>query len=389
MGSEIYIRISAVTCGVLGLAVVGSIRLSGQTTAPEANRFQARAGVHETHAQPGNSFPYNNELFVEPEQESPPKPTRTTFMATWLRVTGAAGYLLDVSVSSSFNSFVDGFHDLDVGDVNGRVVTGLSKGTTYYYRVRPYYQTRPGRYSETAQAMTTATTGLTIQPAFDSSITNNPNSAAIQATINQAISIYEALFSDPITIQIRFRYSTTTPNGHPMPADRIAQSNYVYYPIAWNTYINALRADATTSNDNVANASLPGSALSTNIQPSSANGRAVGLDTPPAMFANGTLGNGGPYDGIITLNASSGYQFTRPPSAGNFDAQRSLEHEMDEVIGLGSLLNLSGNNLRPQDLFSWSSAGQRNRTTSGARYFSIDGGHKHRRFQSKARWRSR
>src|SRR5258708_20706857 len=191
---------------------------------------------------------------------------------------------MDVSVSRAFNSFLDGYHDLDLGDVNVRMVTGLSRGTTYYYRVRPYNLTGPGRYSETAQAVTTATTGLTIQATVDSSITNNPRSAAIQATINRAISFYETLFSDPITIQIRFRYSTTAPNGNPMPPDRIAQSNYVFYPIPWNTYINALRADASTGNDNAANAGLPGSALSTNLRPSSAGGRAVRVDTPPATL---------------------------------------------------------------------------------------------------------
>ena len=221
---------------------------------------------------------------------------------------------------------------------------------------------------------TEATTGLVIHPTFDSSITGNPDSAAIQATINGAISIYESLFSDPITIEIRFRYSTTQPNGDPMPAGRIAQSNFVYYTIAWDTYVNALRADARTGNDNIANASLPGSALSANIRPGSAGGRAVGLDTPPAMFADGTVGNGGPYDGIVTLNSSSPYQFTRPPTNSNYDAQRSFEHEMDEVIGLGSHLNISGNDLRPQDLFSWSSSGHRNTTSSGTRYFSINGG---------------
>jgi len=376
MGREIYIRISAFACVVLGLAAVGGIRLWGQAVTPETDRFEAGAGMHETRAQPGSSFqlPNGNVLSAESEQESPPQPTRTTFMATWLRVTGATGYLLDVSVSSSFDSFVHGYHDLNVGDVKGRMVTGLTKGTTYYYRIRPYYQTGPGRYSETVMAVTAATTGLTIEPAFDSSITNNPNSAAIQATINRAISIYETLFSDPITIQIRFRYSTTAPNGNPMPPDRIAQSNYVYYTIPWNTYINALQADASTSNDDAANASLPGSALSTNLRPSSAAGRAVGLNTPPAMLADGTIGNSGPYDGIVTLNAAAPYQFTRPASGGNFDAQRAFEHEMDEVIGLGSRLNISGDDLRPQDLFSWSSAGNRNITSSGARYFSIDGG---------------
>jgi hypothetical protein len=94
------------------------------------------------------------------------------------------------------------------------------------------------------------------------------------------------------------------------------------------------------------------------------------------MFADGTVGNGGPYDGIVTLNSSNPFQFTRPTIAGNFDAQRSTEHEIDEVMGLGSKLNLHppGTDLRPQDVFSWSSPGVRNLTSSGTRYFSIDSG---------------
>jgi hypothetical protein len=92
------------------------------------------------------------------------------------------------------------------------------------------------------------------------------------------------------------------------------------------------------------------------------------------MFANGTVGQGGPYDGIVTLNSSVPYQFTRPTSAGQLDAQRSTEHEVDEVIGLGSRLGRNGNDLHPQDLFSWSSPGVRNLTSSGTRYFSINGG---------------
>src|SRR4030095_8268380 len=199
-------RVSSIKTSVLvptlfGLGLVAdNIRLSGQTTAQGADRCEAGAGGNETLAQPGPWFPNSNELSAEPEPESPPEPTRSSFMATWPRVTGATGYLLDVSVSGAFNSFLDGYHDLDVGDVNGRMVTGLSRGTTYYYRVRPYYQAGPGRYSETVVAVTVPTTGLTIQPEFDTQISNNPNSAAIQAAINRAISVYETLFSDPLTI---------------------------------------------------------------------------------------------------------------------------------------------------------------------------------------------
>jgi hypothetical protein len=226
------------------------------------------------------------------------------------------------------------------------------------------------------RATTVPTTGLIIHATFDSSITGNPNAAAIEAMINRAISIYESLFRDPITIQIRFRYATTAPNGTPLPVGQISLSNFVIYVIPWNTAVDALRADATTSNDNLAIASLPGSALSANVKPASANGRAVGGNTPPAMFANGNVGQGGPYDGIVTLRSSAPYQFARPTSANNFDAQRATEHEIDEVMGLGSRLNSNppGTDLRPQDVFSWLSAGVRNITSSGTRYFSINGG---------------
>ena len=371
---------SAVFLGVaLGLAALGgNINLPAQMIA-SPTPFHPGAATHETRAdsQTALQFPDASEISTGIETVSSAPSTRSSIMAIWKSVSGAKGYLLDVSTSSAFSSYLDGHHGLDVGNVIGRVVTGLSAGTTYFYRVRPYSDTGPGSYSEAMTGTTTPTTGLEIHATFDSSITGNPNAAAIEAMINRAISILESLFSDPITIQIRFRYSTTEPNGNPLPAGIVSRSDFVYYAIPWSTFINSLRADAKTSNDSLANTSLPGTALSTYITPSSANGRAVALDTSTAMFANGTVGQGGPYDGIVTLNSARPFQFTRPTSSGNFDAKRSIEHEIDEVIGFASHLNISGTysgDLRPQDLFSWSSAGNRNTTSSGTRYFSINGG---------------
>ncbi len=367
------------TAGVLlGVAAVGgNFNLRAQSGIPTASpAFQAGIATHETRAelQTAPGVPSVSEIPAQADigLQQGPVPTRSSFIANWVGVGGATGYRLDVSTSKSFDSYVDGYHDLDVGNVVERVVTGLNPGTTYYYRVRAYDRTGPASYSDVMTATTVATPGLIIHATFDSSITGNPNAAAIEAMINRAISINESLFSDPITIQIFFRYSTTAPDGTPLSAGTISQSDLVVYTFPWSTYINALRADAKTSNDDLANASLPGTALSSNIKPSSANGRAVALNTPPAMFANGTVGNGGPYDGIVTLNSAVPYQFTRPTSGSNFDAQRSTEHEMDEVIGFGSQVNLS--DLRPQDLFSWSSAGHRNISSTGTRYFSINSG---------------
>ena len=57
------------------------------------------------------------------------------------------------------------------------------------------------------------------------------------------------------------------------------------------------------------------------------------------MFPDGHIGPGGPYDGIVTLNSAVPFSFTRPLISGSFDAQRAVEHEIDEVMGLGSYLN--------------------------------------------------
>jgi len=289
-------------------------------------------------------------------------------MATWKPVSGAKGYLLDVSTSSGFANYVNGYHDLDVGDATGRVVTGLNRGTTYYYRVRPYGLKSTAGYTKTIAVPTDPTTGLTIQASFDSSITGRPNAAVIEASINQAIAIYESLFTDPITIQIRFRYATALPDGTPL--SNVVQSLVVFYPVGWDVAINALRADAKSSNDSIAIASLPSIALDTGMLLSSANGRALGLSTPPAMNADGTVTMGGPYDGIVTLNSASSFQFFRPTDANKLDGQRSIQHGIDTIMGILYSFGF----VMPNDLFSWSAPGHRNSVNTGTRYLSIDGG---------------
>jgi Alpha-galactosidase, CBM13 domain/FG-GAP-like repeat/Fibronectin type III domain len=355
---------------VFGGVALGLAALASASNLPEQNVFspvslRPSAAMHETRAglQEVIEFPDANKVTQRIETVSWAPATRSTFMATWGSVSDAIGYLLDVSTNNSFSSYVNGYHDLDVGNVTGRVVTGLNPGATYYYRVRAYNASGRSRYSDAISVSTVPTVGLIIHPTFDSSITTDPNAAAIEAMINRAISIYESLFSDPITIQILFRYSTTAPNGDDLPADVLSQSLSVQYTVRWNAFVSALRADATTSNDNRANASLPGSALSTNIAPSSGNGRAVGLNTPPAMFPDGTIGQGGPYDGIATLNSAQPFWFTRPLISGSFDAQRAVEHEIDEVIGLGSYLNTRN---APRPCPSYEAESPDNTLTGGA-----------------------
>jgi hypothetical protein len=58
----------------------------------------------------------------------------TSFTANWNAFSGAQYYLLDVSTSSSFSTFV--YQDQVVVGTTSYVVIGLTENTTYYYRVR-------------------------------------------------------------------------------------------------------------------------------------------------------------------------------------------------------------------------------------------------------------
>jgi len=62
--------------------------------------------------------------------------SQTDFTANWSSVAGATSYVLDVATDAAFTSFVPGYSNLNVGLVTNYNVTGLTCGTTYYYRVR-------------------------------------------------------------------------------------------------------------------------------------------------------------------------------------------------------------------------------------------------------------
>jgi hypothetical protein len=302
-------------------------------------------------------------------------PTRSTFLAKWQKVKGATGYRLDVSTSPSFDNYVGNYRNVDLGNVSFHVVRGLNHGTKYYYRVRAYSAAGTGNSSEVTSVMTAnINSGLVIIPDFDGTITNDPRSNAIQAMVISAIQICQTLFADPITVPIRFRLSAFRPDGTPLDT-LVGASNTSSLLRDWNEYVAALVADGQTTNDAIANATLPPAPITAKIDTKTAGGRAIGLDTPPGMFADGSVGAGGLYDGIITLNSDKPLQFTRPASPGNFDAQTFTEHEIDEVLGLGSHIDSPAPQfLSPQDLFIWSSPGVRNTDSTGVRYFSIDSG---------------
>jgi gliding motility-associated-like protein len=62
--------------------------------------------------------------------------TGSSLTANWNTFSGATDYLIDVSVNSSFSSYVTGYQDKKSGNVTILNISNLNPVSTYYYRVR-------------------------------------------------------------------------------------------------------------------------------------------------------------------------------------------------------------------------------------------------------------
>jgi hypothetical protein len=184
-----------------------------------------------------------------------------------------------------------------------------------------------------------ADAGLMIDPTFDPTIKSDPNAASIETTIESAIAVFETLFSNPITVPIYFQ-----------EGGGLGQSNVFVYRESYSSFYTGLLtngANPTAIADLTANggAGVDNPVTgNTFIQLKSANARAVGIDIPAGCQLMGSAGSyncggssGPAYDGIISLNTA----ITYPPQANNgsnYELLATAEHEIDEVLGLGSAL---------------------------------------------------
>ncbi|HEY3898079.1 MAG TPA: NF038122 family metalloprotease [Chthoniobacter sp.] len=208
---------------------------------------------------------------------------------------------------------------------------------------------------------------LSITPIFDSSITNDPNAATIEASIETVVTTYETLFLDPINLSVTF----SEMSGGLGESDKFLTTD------TYTDFLSKLTASQTSASDTTALAHLPTQSTnpvngSASMQMSTANAEALGIFTG----SNTTSATIQLNTSIMNLSRSG----TQNPN--NYDLVSTVEHELDEVLGLGSALVNGSNGLAaptgavmPEDLFRYDQNGNRSFTTSATAqaYFSIDG----------------
>lgn len=207
-----------------------------------------------------------------------------------------------------------------------------------------------------------AQANLVINPTWDSTITSDPNAAAIMGTINSAISFYNANFTDNIVVEITFK---TMSSGLGASTTGIFRPSYLAYRLA-------LESDATTAADGIALAHLPNQTMDpvtgihANMVLARANARAIGGTTSPGT------------DGTVFVNTSVCNLDRLFIDPNKYDLYAVTCHEIDEVLGMGSWIDgplIGDAAVRAMDLFRYDANGNRSFTNSASQhaYFSLDG----------------
>lgn len=164
--------------------------------------------------------------------------TTTSFTARWNSVAGATGYYLDVSLNSTFSSFV---RNNQTVNSTSYVVTGLNTGTIYYYRVRSY---NVAGTSGNSNVITTGT--LTAAPTATASTNVTTSSFTANWTAVTGASSYRLDVSTKNDFSSFLTgYNNKTVSGTSAAVTAISDKSTIYYRVR---AVNAAALASANSN---------------------------------------------------------------------------------------------------------------------------------------------
>jgi PEP-CTERM motif len=211
---------------------------------------------------------------------------------------------------------------------------------------------------------------LTIVPVFTSSVTSQSNAKLIEADVDAAAKVLDADLKAPVTVTIDIDWGNL--NGSAIPSYDISQNlasidnGFTYSEVS--SYLKAAAAtNPTDTNLVTAAASLAAKdpLPVNNFEITTADAKALGL-LPPTMTN---------VDGYLGFNSSTKFNFGTTAVTGEYDFEAFALHEMSEILGRQSALNVSSpSDAMLFDLYRYSSSGVHSFSHTAAAYFSINGG---------------
>jgi len=220
-----------------------------------------------------------------------------------------------------------------------------------------------------------AQTFVSFNATFDYGTLGLADKTTFQTTIYSALSFYSSKLqtSIPLTVNILFKADESVGLG---------QSSTWFNTVPYSVFRTALVANSRSAADTTALGFLPDSAYnpvnsSTTVTASLPLLRALGFT------GSGTIAPGG-FDGTVSLKTSiMNLDRSGPQNPARYDLQSTIQHEVNEVLGLNSQLNgLYNGQVSPTgsigslDLFRYNGVGSRSFTTALAEvsYLSYDNG---------------
>ncbi len=200
----------------------------------------------------------------------------------------------------------------------------------------------------------------------DTGSITDPN---VLGAVNTAIANVESLYSTgagagAVTLDVDITYL-------PGPAGFLATSGQPIEPYSYADYVSALTADSRANPDNTDLATAIANLRYGNIGPMRVGYLQAlllanyGLAAPPPLVGA---------EAAINIDSNmAGWNFTDTTASGQYDAVGVIEHELDEMLGIGGLSEVTTGYFSPTDLYRYSAPF----TSSASNFFtylSIDGG---------------
>ena len=145
------------------------------------------------------------------------------FKAKWYYASHSKSYLLDVSTSGNFETFVTNYNSKEVADLN-EVVVGLTGGTQYFYRVRAKNETQISDYSNVISVVTTGTSNIPEDPTF---LKVKANKLANPFFVGMAVKAFQLTNGSQYDVILKNEFSSISAE-YEMKMDQISTASGVY-----------------------------------------------------------------------------------------------------------------------------------------------------------------